>query len=100
MSVQIQPARPKDQFNGLESMEADILKSTGEEVTAVVTYFVKKVTTDVESGESYPVMRMKHIEPIRTAEALEQVRLLAAAAYTHRTGETELDFSFDPKAGD
>lgn len=93
MTVQIQPARPKDQHNGLENLEHDLLEEPGQTVTAIVTYGVAKIVDDLKKDEQYPVLYVKHIEPILgadrdAAEALQQV------AYRARTGEDQLDLDF------
>jgi hypothetical protein len=101
MTVQIQFARPKDQHNGLAAIEEDILGARrGETITAVVTFERVKRVEDESKDETYPVLRMRHIEPIRSAEALEQVRDLQLAAYQSRTGENELDLDFDGDEGE
>ncbi len=93
MTVQIQPAKPKDQHNGLEPLESDLLANSGQEVTAIVTYGVAKIADDLKKDEEYPVVYVKHIEPVLTPEAVEKAKELQVAAYKARTGEDELDFS-------
>lgn len=102
MAVQIQPAKPKDQHNGLVDLEAEILRAEkGHQVVAVVTYERVKRVEDESKDETYPVLRVKHIEPITGAESLEAVRALQLSAYQHRTGENELDFDgVDVEGGD
>jgi len=92
MAVQIQPAKPKDQHNGLVALEQSLLEDTSMQVTAVVTYRMAKVVEDIKKDETYPVVFVQHIEPITDASALATVQQLQAAAYQVRTGETELDF--------
>ncbi|MEX1078918.1 MAG: hypothetical protein WED09_07405 [Homoserinimonas sp.] len=96
MTVQIQPAKPKDQHNGLAAIEEDILGAKkGETITAIVTFERVKRVEDESKDETYPVLRMRHIEPIRTEEALGEAQALQLAAYQSRTGEIELDLDFD-----
>ncbi len=95
MTVQIQPARPKDQHNGLEELESALLADHGQTVTAIVTYGVAKIVDDLKKEEQYPVLYAKHIEPI-LGDAREQAEALQAAAYKVRTGENELDLDFAP----
>lgn len=95
MAVQIQPAKPKDQHNGLTDIEADILKAEkGETITAIVTYERVKRVEDESKDETYPVLRVRHIEPI-LGELREEVDALKLKAYSLRTGENELDLDFD-----
>ena len=99
MTVQIQPARPKNQHNGLENLEHDLLDDHQQTVTAIVTYAVAKVVDDLKKEERYPVLYVKHIEPIlgsdrEAAEALQQ------SAYKARTGEDQLDLDFADEVED
>lgn len=101
MAVQIQPAKPKDQHNGLVAIEDEILGAVkGETITAIVTYERVKRVEDESKDETYPVLRVRHIEPIVSAEALAQARALQMAAYQARTGENELDLNFDGEEGE
>lgn len=93
MTVQIQPARPKDQHNGLEALEHDLLEDHGQTVTAVVTYAVAKIVDDLKKDEQYPVLYAKHIEPILGAD-MDAAIALQQAAYKVRTGEDQLDLDF------
>ena len=101
MTVQIQPAKPAEQFNGLVAIESDILNAEpGEKVTAIVTYVRAKRVEDELKDDYYPVLKMKHIEPILGGLEAEAIAL-QTKAYKARTGENELDFSAvaDDEAG-
>ena len=92
MSVQRNNGKVKDEYNGLDAVEHMLLGFTdADRMTAIVTFKVTKKTQDMESGEDYPVVKMTHIEPILSPEALEQARGLQQSAYQVRTGETALD---------
>ncbi len=99
MTVQIQPARPKDQRNGLENLEDDLLDDQQQTVTAIVTYAVAKVVDDLKKEERYPVVYVKHIEPILGVD-LDAAIAMQVAAYKARTGENELDLDFADEAED
>jgi len=92
MTVQMNSGKIPDTANGLVDLEQELLGFTdSDRVTAIVTIKVTKKTHDMESGEDYPVVKMTHVEPIRSPEALEQVKALQQSAYQVRTGETALD---------
>jgi hypothetical protein len=92
MSVQMNSGKIPDTANGLVDLEHELLGFTdADRVTAIVTIKVTKKTHDMESGEDYPVVKLTHIEPIRSPEALEQAKALQQSAYQVRTGETALD---------
>lgn len=95
MTVQIKPSKPKDQFNGLADLEAALLKDPTKKVYAIVTYEVDKRVEDLTKDENYPVLGIRHIEPI-LGEAEQQAIDLQLLAYQSRTGENELDFDFTP----
>ncbi len=93
MSVQIKPSQPKEQHNGLPAIEADILKAVkGEEITAIVTYVREKRVEDEKTDDYYPVLGIRHIEPL-TGDLAVKAKALQLTAYQARTGENELDFS-------
>lgn len=95
MTVQIQPAKPKDQHNGLAAIEADILKANkGDTITAIVTYERVKRVEDESKDDYYPVLRVRHIEPC-LGDLRERADELKLLAYQARTGENELDLNFD-----
>ena len=103
MSVQIQPAKPAEQFNGLVAIEADILKAEPhEKIFAIVTFERVKRVEDEKKDDYYPVLAMKHIEPI-LGDLKDQAVQLQLQSYQSRTGENELDFdaiaSDDAEAG-
>ena len=96
MTVQIKPSKPKDQYNGLADLEAAMLKDPGKKVYAIVTYEVAKRVEDLAADETYPVLGIKHIEPI-IGKLEQQAVDLQLTAYQSRTGENELDLNFEPE---
>jgi hypothetical protein len=99
MTVQVQPARPKEQFDGLQALEASLLSDHTQTVTAVITYEVAKIVDDLKKDEQYPVLYIKSIEPLLGDHAV-MGRELLEKAYKARTGEDQLDFNFEPEAGE
>lgn len=97
MGVQVQPAKPKDQLNGLEALESELLGDHEQTVVAVVTYRVAKIVDDLKKDEQYPVLYIASIEPVR-GELEEQALSLREQAYKARTGEDQLDLDFAPEA--
>jgi hypothetical protein len=98
MAVEVQPGKIPGQHDGLQPLEADILKAPkGETVIAITTYERVKRVEDESKTDYYPVMKIKHIEPIVTADARSQAEALQLAAYQVRTGENQLDLDFSGK---
>lgn len=91
MTVQIQPAKPNDQHNGLADLEADLMRDPEQQVTAIVTYRVAKLVDDRKKNDNYPVLYVEHIEPV-VGEMADEAQALLARAYKSRTGEGQLDF--------
>jgi hypothetical protein len=93
MTVQIKPSQPKEQHNGLPAIEDAILSAPkGEQIIAIVTYEREKRVEDEKTDETYPVLGVKHIEPV-TGDLRKKAIDLQLLAYQARTGENELDFS-------
>jgi hypothetical protein len=89
--VAIQPAVPKAQHNGLFGMEAALIDSPSQEVTAIVTYAVASVPAEQIEGIQWPVLKVKHIEPLKTPEEIAAALALRDAAYKERVGADQLD---------
>lgn len=87
---------PAEQSNGFYGIEDDLIEEAGGElIIAVVTYQVDEVVEKLVAGERYPVVKIKHIEPLREQKAAETAVKLRDAAYKKRTGENALDFGDD-----
>jgi hypothetical protein len=92
VSIQFNNGKIEDQYNGLVDMQQELLAfGDTDRVTAIVTYEVTKDVRDRKKGETYPVVRPTHIEPITSPEALVAAKELQVSAYQVRTGETALD---------
>ncbi|WP_291053650.1 hypothetical protein [Herbiconiux sp.] len=94
MTVQIQPAKPKDEHNGLVDIEGAILANPHDTIVAVVTYSVKKITEDVDSGDRYPVLKIIDIHPL-TGDLRTPGEELRQKAISARAGAEVLDLDFD-----
>jgi hypothetical protein len=100
MSVQFAPGGIKDENNGLAAMTDELLDfSDADRVVAIVTYKVTKKTQDVEKGEDYPVLKITHIEPVRSEQNILQVQEIASAEHQTRTGDTSLDLGLNVEDG-
>lgn len=87
---------PAEQSNGFYGIEDDLIEEAGgEPIVAIVTYQVDEVVEKHVAGERYPVVKIKHIEPLREQKAAEAAIKLRDAAYKKRTGENALDLGDD-----
>jgi hypothetical protein len=83
---------PAEQANGFYGIEDELIEEAGGEViVAVVTWVVDEVVEKRVAGEQYPVLKMKHVEPLRTQKAADAAIKLRDEAYKARTGQDALD---------
>lgn len=83
---------PAELANGFYGIEDELIaEAGGDAIVAVVTYVVDEVVEKRVAGEQYPVLKVKHIEPLRTEKAAADALKLRDAAYKKRTGENALD---------
>ena len=88
---------PPQQSNGFFGLEAELIANPSWLVTAVVTYEVEEIVHKEVTDERYPVVKARHIEPLRDPEAIAAALNLRDAAYEARTNEDALDL---PKVED
>ncbi|MDQ1127601.1 hypothetical protein QE428_002634 [Microbacterium sp. SORGH_AS 505] len=82
---------PAEQSNGFFGLEEELMADPSKQVTAVVTFEVDDIVHKELTGDRYPVVKIKHIEPIREEKAEASVLKVRDAAYKKRTGENALD---------
>ncbi len=89
---------PAEQANGLFGVEDQLIEmAPGDQIVAVVTFSVDEVMEKRRAGEEWPVVAMKHLEPLWDEKASASALKLRDAAYKKRTGQDALDF---PDSGD
>lgn len=93
MSVNLSPARPAEDNNGLEALHDLLMKPDADPIVAVVVMTRTKRVFGDSDGEAsdYPVMRFSAIEPILDADAKKTVVELLEQTRTERTGKQALD---------
>ena len=86
---------PGDDRNGLAPIVRRLVDDPEDVHVAVVLLDTTKVTTDVETGDVVPTVRIRAIEPIEeTSDSAELERLLRSA-YERRTGQVELPLELE-----
>lgn len=89
---------PAEQANGLFGVEDQLIEmAPGDQIVAVVTFSVDEVMEKRRAGEEWPVVAMKHLEPLWDEKASVAALKLRDAAYKKRTGQDALDI---PEAED
>lgn len=83
---------PAEQSNGFYGIEKELIaRPSGEQIVAVVTYAVEEVMEKRNAGETWPVVKALHIEPLHDAKAIETALALRDEQYKSRTSEGALD---------
>lgn len=96
MAVSLTSTLPKaEEANGLPSIENELIADPNGLFVAVVVLDVKKITTDVDSSEASPTVRVRRIEPISEAEDRTRLGRLATRAFERRTGQTVLPLDLE-----
>lgn len=82
------------EHNGLGAVVLDLLREPETTRLAIIEYDVPKITTDVESGDRVPTMRVLRIEPAGSdkEEGYRALRELMLSAAENRLGHTPLPF--------
>lgn len=84
-----------NEVNGLADIATSVTENTETMITAVVVLSVAKVTTDVDTGEVTPTLRIKRIEPVSDGEDKTRLGTIASRAYERRTGKTVLPLELE-----
>ena len=82
---------PAEQANGFYGIEDELIADPSTQVTAIVTYEVDEIVHKELAGEQYPVVKIRHLEPLRDEKSIVAAVKLRDAAYKKRTGENALD---------
>lgn len=86
---------PPEQANGMFGAEERImLLGVKGRFTSVTTFEVADIIHSEADGTRRPLVELVHIEPIWSAEGIEDARRLQEAQYKERTGANQLNFDF------
>ena len=90
MTVRIAAKLTKERsaYNGLDSIAGELVDQPHGTRYAVIAYEVLRNTTEIEDGETYPTIRLSHVEPVRDGHA-DTVRTILAERYKDRTGKED-----------
>lgn len=89
---------PAEQANGFYGIEDQLIeKPSGEQIVAIVTYSVEEVMEKRNAGETWPVVKALHIEPLHDQKAIDAAIKLRDEQYKKRTSQDALEL---PEAGD
>jgi hypothetical protein len=83
---------PAEQANGLYGVEEQLIAmAPGDQIVCISTYSVEEVMEKRRAGQEWPVVAMKHLEPLWDEKAAASALKLRDMAYKARTGQDALD---------
>lgn len=92
MTARLSPGLPEGD-HGLERITGRLVRQPEQVQVAIVLLDTIKLTTNVDSGDVSPTVRIRAIEPFNAAsDEAERLRSMLRAAYEERTGQGELPF--------
>jgi hypothetical protein len=86
---------PAAEKNGIYGLEQAMLADPEAPIVAIVTFGVEEIVDKQLKGETYPIVSTRHIEPLRTREAIDVALKLQADARQNRVGAAELDMPLE-----
>jgi hypothetical protein len=86
---------PSGDHNGLAAQLSELLAEPKAPRVAIVAYDVGKITTDSDSGEQTPTIRIRAIEPITPTDDAAEIKRLLRRAAERRTGKAELPLDLE-----
>lgn len=95
MSATLSGALPAGDHNGLAALAPALVNNPEELHVAVVTFSTSKLTTDVDTGDVTPTIRIKQFEPFTASGDVGELRRLLRRQFERRTGQTELPLDLE-----
>ncbi len=84
---------PKGEANGLGALDRALIDSPATVHVVIALVDCKKITTDVDSGDTEPVARIRRIEVI--TDDKDRAAMMLRRALEVRTGKTVLPFDLE-----
>ena len=98
MSVKLSGRLPDYPENGLVAIAHRLVQQPEDVVVVVVRLDTARLTTDLDSGDIVPTVRILSIEPLRDDSEAQTAVDLMRSAFEARTGLAQLPFEFDDAA--
>lgn len=91
---------PKGTLNGLTAIDRALVNNPETSHIIVAEVDCKSITTDTDTGDTEPTVRILHVEVIGDRSGnLDDVRRSMDAAYRRRTGDNPLPFDLRTASG-
>ena len=84
---------PKGEANGMSALDRELIDSPTTVHVVIALIDCKKITTDVDSGDVEPVVRIRRIEVIH--EDKDRAAMMLRRSLEVRTGKTVLPFDLE-----
>lgn len=94
-ALKLSAGLPADDRNGLAPIVRRLVDDPHDVHVAVVLLDTVKVTTDVETGDVVPTVRVRAVEPIEQTDDSRELERLLRRAYERRTGQVELPLELE-----
>jgi hypothetical protein len=95
MSASLSGSLPSGDQNGLAALAPALVNKPEQLHVAVITFSTSKLTTDVDSGDVVPTVRIRQFEPFVGSSDVDELRRLLRRAYERRTGKVELPLQLE-----
>ena len=81
--------------NGLPDIAHQLAQDPSRQHVAVIVFDTSRLTTDTDTGDVTPTVRILRLEPITDPEAKQRLGDLATRAFNRRTGQTVLPLDLE-----
>jgi hypothetical protein len=95
MSANLAGRLPEGDRNGLDALVTELVEDPEKVHVVIALVDCSKVTTNVDTGEVVPTMRIRRIEAVRDPEDGRTMRQLLRREWERRTGKVVLPFELE-----
>ena len=92
--IKISGTLPKGDANGAAAIAADLIAEPHRFKVLIMIVDCKKVTSDVDTGESVPTARVRRVEPV-LGQDLPQAEAIMRRSLEQRTGRVVLPLNME-----
>jgi hypothetical protein len=95
MSVSVSGNLPAGDGNGLAAIVSELIRNPKQMHVCIAIVDTRKVTTDADSGDVTPTVRIRRIEVIGDAEDMRVAERLMRRSLDQRTGREALPYDLE-----
>lgn len=86
---------PKGPANGLAPFAEQLLDDPTQKIAVVALLDVKSITTDLDTGDAVPTVRVRHIEVVKGDDQTTLLQRIMSRALAKRTGKEVLPLDLE-----